>query len=81
MSCNTYAEANNKYMNNYNKNIEWNSIECNSIESSYLKYLDTNNLFGWAMSQEFPANDFKLEKKMLSKFDECYKKDYDENNN
>ena len=33
------------------------------------------------MSQEFPANDFKLEKKMLSKFDECYKKDYDENNN
>ena len=67
MSCNTYGEANNKYMN--------------SIESSYLKYLDTNNLFGWAMSQEFPANDFKLEKKMLSKFDECYKKDYDKNNN
>ena len=62
MSCNTYAEANNKYMNNYNKNIECNSMECNSVESSYLKYLHGNNLYEWAMYQKLPANGFKLVK-------------------
>ena len=47
------AEANNKYMKNYNKNIE----------SSYTQYLDANNLYGWAMSQKLPVKDFKWIKK------------------
>ena len=44
-----YAIANNKYMKSYNK----------SIKSSYLKYLDANILYGWAMSQKLPVNNFK----------------------
>ena len=35
-----YGKANNKYIKNYDK----------SIKSSYIEYLDTVNLYGWAMS-------------------------------
>ena len=28
-----------------------------------IQYLDTNNLYGWAMSQKLPVNDFKWIKK------------------
>ena len=28
-------------------------------ESPYLKYLNSNNLYGWAMSQKLPINNFE----------------------
>ena len=65
----SYAKAN-KNTKNYDKNIE----------SSYIKYLDANNLYGWAMSQKWPVNGFKWAKK-LAKFNEDFIKNYDENSN
>ena len=49
-------------------------------ESSYLKYFDANNLYGWAMSQKLPINGFKWVKN-LSKFNEDFIKKYDEVSN
>ena len=70
-----YAKANNKCMNNYDKDIE-----CNFVESSYLMYLDANNLYGWAMSQKSPVNGFEWEQNIY-KFNDDFIKNYDEDGN
>ena len=63
-----YANANSRYMKNYDKNST----------SSYLAYLDANNLYGWAMSQKLLVNGFEWVED-LSQFKEDFIKNYDEN--
>ena len=55
-------------MKNYDKNIT----------SSCLKYLDANNLYGWAMFQKIPEIGFKWVED-LSQFKEDFMKNYNEN--
>ena len=58
---------NNKYMKNYNKNKE----------SSFLMYVDANNLYSWAMSKKLPVDGFKWVDD-ISMFTEDFIKNYDE---
>jgi len=44
-----YREANNPYMGNKSDKTK---------PSKYLTYLDANNLYGWAMSQDLPTDAF-----------------------
>ena len=45
-----YVKVNNKYMGG--------KFNCEE-PSSFLQYLDANNLYGWAMSQLLPAGGFR----------------------
>ena len=44
-----HAQANNQYKENYN----------NEEPTSFIQYLDANNLYGWAMSQPMPTGGFQ----------------------
>ena len=54
-----------------NKNCDKNK------ESSYIQYLDANNLYGWAMFQKLPVNGFKWIND-VTEIDEKFIKNYDE---
>ena len=65
-----YAKANNKYMKDYDR----------KKKSSYIQYLDANNLYGKAMTEKLPVRGFRWMDD-ISKIDEDFVKDYDKNNN
>ena len=50
-----YETANHKYTKNYDKDNE----------SWYIMYLDVNNLYGWAISQELPVDGFEWKKNKI----------------
>ena len=63
-----YAKANNKYMKDYNKDKE----------SSYIQYLDANNLYGMAMTEKLPVKAFKWMDD-ISMINEDFVKSYNKN--
>ena len=63
------VKASNKYLKSYN----------NSMPCSFLKYLDANNLYGWAMCKKLPFRDFNFVDP--SYYDEDLIKNYNEKDN
>ena len=47
--CKRYAKANNKYISDYNS----------TKPSNHITYIDANNLYRWAMSEDLPTGNFK----------------------
>ena len=71
-SIHRYVKAKNKYMKNYNKDEE----------SSYIQYLDANNLYGWAISKKLPVKGFRwLDSDKINETNEEFIKNYNENDN
>ena len=66
---NRYARANNYYMKDYDK----------TKESSYIQYLDANNVYGAAMSKKLPMKRFKWLDN-IERIDEEFIKEYNEIN-
>ena len=66
-SKNRYSKANKKYMEFYDENKE----------STYFQYWDVNNLYGWAMLQIIPVNNFEWIE-YTSKFNEDFIKNCNE---
>ena len=65
-----YAKANNKYMKDYDR----------KQKSSYIQYLDANDLYGKAMTEKLTVKEFKWLDD-IPKIDEDFVKVYDKNNN
>ena len=61
-----YSKGKNKYMKGYDKENK---------ETSYFKYFDVSNLYGWAMSQKLPVNNFVWIED-TSQFNEDFIKNY-----
>ena len=67
MSLYRYAKANDKYTKDYDKDKE---LSC-------FNYWDVNNLYGWAMLQNLPVNNFEWIGD-ISKFNEDFIKNFNE---
>ena len=65
-----YAKANNKYMKDYDR----------KKKSSYIQYLDANNLYGKAMTEKLPVRGFRWMDD-ISKIDGDFVKVYNKNDN
>ena len=63
-----YAKANNKYMKDYDK----------KKKSSYIQYLDANNLYGRAMTEKLPVRGIRWMDD-ISRMDEDFVRGYDKN--